>query len=359
MTVQRNGQTEKIDVLLGNQPREGAVTFGAPLILLALVVVPALAAGYVGLQRDRGRAAAAFASPALAASVAPRRPRWRRHVPLVAFLLAVAILIVAAAKPQRTVAVPVEHAQIMLLTDVSGSMLATDVKPNRLVAARRAAKRFIDRVPKQVNVGIEAFNQTPQVLANPTTDRDALALALGRLSSSGGTATGEAIQTATRVLRQAPSLNGKKPPSAIVLLSDGASTKGVDPVAAAQAAAKVKIPVYTVTLGTATGTITVPRSESDPSAGTITKPVPPDEASLQRDRAGLGRQVVHGRVGRRPLGRLRAARLPARHQEGAAPDHRRLRGRGPRAPGPRRGAVAALVRPPHLMTPHPTPQNLF
>jgi len=256
------------------------MTFGAPLILLALIVLPALAAGYVGLQRDRGRAAAAFASPALAASVAPRRPRWRRHVPLVAFLLAVAILIVAAAKPQRTVAVPVEHAQIMLLTDVSGSMLATDVKPNRLVAARRAAKRFIDRVPKQVNVGIEAFNQTPQVLANPTTDRAALELALGRLSSSGGTATGEAIQTATRVLRQAPSLSGKKPPSAIVLLSDGASTKGVDPIAAAQAAAKVKIPVYTVTLGTATGTITVPRSESDPSAGTIVKPVPPDEESL-------------------------------------------------------------------------------
>jgi Ca-activated chloride channel family protein len=257
------------------------VSFGAPLILLALIAVPALAAGYVSLHRDRGRAAAAFASPALAASVAPRRPRWRRHVPLVAFLAAVAILIVAAAKPQRTVAVAVEHAQIMLLTDVSGSMLATDVKPNRLVAARRAAKRFIDRVPKQVNVGVEAFNQTPQVLANPTTDRDALELALGRLSSSGGTATGEAIQTATRVLRQAPSQSGKKPPSAIVLLSDGASTKGVDPVAAAQAAAKVKIPVYTVTLGTASGTITVPRSESDPAAGTVTKPVPPDEASLQ------------------------------------------------------------------------------
>jgi Ca-activated chloride channel family protein len=257
------------------------MTFGAPLFLLALIAVPALAAGYVALQRDRGRAAAAFASPALAASVAPRRPRWRRHVPLLAFLAAVAVLIFAAAKPQRTVAVPVEHAQIMLLTDVSGSMLATDVKPNRLVAARRAAKRFIDRVPKQVNVGVEAFNQTPQVLASPTTDRNALGLALGRLSSSGGTATGEAIQTATRVLRQTPSLNGKKPPSAIVLLSDGASTKGVDPIAAAQAAAKVKIPVYTVTLGTATGTITVPRSESDPSAGTITKPVPPDEASLQ------------------------------------------------------------------------------
>jgi Ca-activated chloride channel family protein len=258
------------------------LSFGAPLVLIALLVVPALAVGYVLLQRDRGRAAAAFSSPALAASVAPRAPRWRRHVPLLAFLLAVAILVVAAAKPQRTVAVPVEHAQIMLLTDVSGSMLAVDVKPNRLVAARRAAKRFIDSVPKQVNVGIEAFNQAPQVLANPTTDRDALELALGRLKSSGGTATGEAIQTATRVLQQAPSQNGKKPPSAIVLLSDGASTKGVDPVAAAQAAAKLKIPVYTVTLGTPGGTITVPRTPSDPAAGTVTKPVPPDEASLRQ-----------------------------------------------------------------------------
>ncbi|HWI70952.1 MAG TPA: VWA domain-containing protein [Baekduia sp.] len=257
------------------------MSFGAPLVLLALVAIPALAAGYVVLQRDRARAAAAFAAPAMTPSVAPRRPRWRRHVPLLAFLLALAILVVAAAKPQRTVAVPVEHAQIMLLTDVSGSMLATDVQPNRLVAARRAAKRFIEKVPKQVNVGIEAFNQTPQVLANPTTDRDALDLALGRLKSSGGTATGEAIQTATRVLQQAPSQNGKKPPSAIVLLSDGASTKGVDPVAAAQAAAKLKIPVYTVTLGTASGTITVPRTPSNPAAGTITKPVPPDETSLR------------------------------------------------------------------------------
>ncbi|HWH95069.1 MAG TPA: VWA domain-containing protein [Baekduia sp.] len=258
------------------------MSFGAPLVLIGLVLVPALLAAYVVLQRDRGRAAAAFASPALAASVAPRRPRWRRHLPLSAFLLAVAILVVAAAKPQRTVAVPVEHAQIMLLTDVSGSMLATDVKPNRLVAARRAAQRFIESVPKQVNVGIEAFNQTPQVLANPTTDRDALAAALGRLKSSGGTATGEAIQTATRVLRQAPPQNGKKPPSAIVLLSDGASTKGVAPLAAAQAAARLKIPVYTVTLGTAGGTITVPRDPDNPAGGTVTKPVPPDVASLRQ-----------------------------------------------------------------------------
>jgi Ca-activated chloride channel family protein len=258
------------------------VTFGQPFFLLALLVVPALAVGYLTLQRDRARAAAAFAAPRMTASVAPRRPRWRRHVPLLAFLLAIVALVVALAQPQKTVAVPVEHAQIMLLTDVSGSMLATDVRPNRLDAARRAAQAFIDEVPKKVNVGIEAFNQIPQVLSSPTTDRDALATALGRLKSSGGTATGEAIVTGTRVLQQAPAQDGRKPPSAIVLLSDGASTKGVDPIAAAQAAAKLKIPVYTVTLGTPSGTITVPRDPRNPNAGDVTKPVPPDTASLER-----------------------------------------------------------------------------
>ncbi|HMJ34711.1 MAG TPA: VWA domain-containing protein [Baekduia sp.] len=255
------------------------MSFGAPLILLALLIVPALAAWYVALQRNRVRAAAAFAAPTMAPSIAPRRPRWRRHVPLLAFVLAIAVLVVAAARPQRTVAVPVEHAQIMLLTDVSGSMLATDVAPSRLVAARRAAQKFVDGVPKQVNVGVMAFNQVPQVLQSPTQDRDDLALALGRLKSSGGTATGEAIQTAVRVLQGAPSVNGRKPPSAIVLLSDGVSTKGVRPEDAAAAAKRLKIPIYTVALGTPGGTITVPRT--DGGTGTITRRVPPDEASLR------------------------------------------------------------------------------
>jgi Ca-activated chloride channel family protein len=256
------------------------MTFAAPLVLIALAIVPLLAVWYTRLQRDRRRAAAAFAAPTFAPSVAPHRPRWRRHAPVLVMAIAVAALVVAAARPQRTVAVPVEQAQIMLATDVSGSMLAKDIAPNRLIAARRAAQKFIDTVPKRVRVGVLAFNQTPSVLQSPTTDRDALAQALGRLRSSGGTATGEAIQAATRSLRMAQSVNGKKPPSAIVLLSDGASTRGVDPVAAAQAAGKLKIPVYTVTLGTANGTITVPRPGN--AGGTITRRVPPDTASLAR-----------------------------------------------------------------------------
>jgi Ca-activated chloride channel family protein len=256
------------------------MSFAAPLVLIALVILPALAVWYLRLQRDRRRAAAAFAAPAFTPSVAPSRPRWRRHAPVLVMALAVAALVVAAARPQRAVSVPVEQAQIMLVTDVSGSMLATDIAPNRLTAARRAAQTFIDSVPKQVRVGVLAFNHAPSVLQSPTTDRAALADALRRLRASGGTATGEAIQAAARSLRTAASVNGRKPPSAIVLLSDGVSTRGIDPVTAAQAAGKLKIPIYTVALGTASGTITVPRPGN--AGGTITKPVPPDDATLQR-----------------------------------------------------------------------------
>jgi Ca-activated chloride channel family protein len=251
------------------------VSFGAPLMLLALVVVPALLAGYLVLQRDRARAAAAFASPALGASVAPQRPRWRRHVPLAAFLLAVAILVVALARPQRTVAVPVEHAQIMLLTDVSGSMLATDVKPNRLIAVKRAARQFVEKVPPRVRVGILAFNHRPRLLQSPTTDRSAVDAAIDGLVPSGGTAVGDAIQASTAAVR-GPG-RGRRTPAAIVLLSDGKSSRGIDAVTAARAARRLRVPVYTVTLGTDAGTITVPT----PAGGTTVKPVPPDPQSLE------------------------------------------------------------------------------
>jgi Ca-activated chloride channel homolog len=267
------------------------VSFAAPLVLLALVAIPVLAALYASHQANRAKAAAAFASPRLGASVAPHRPGWRRHAPMLVFALALAALIVAAAKPQKTVAVPVERASIMLADDISGSMQAKDVAPNRLVAARRAAKQFLAQVPKKVNVGLMAFNQTPRVLLSPTTDRQAANEALDRLAPSGGTATGLAIQTAMNVLKRVPGELGKRPPSAIVLISDGASTSGVDPVQAAQAARKAKIPVYTVALGTARGTIQVKRSGGQ--GGTQTVRVPPDPASLREiARASGGQSYV-------------------------------------------------------------------
>jgi Ca-activated chloride channel homolog len=265
------------------------VTFGAPLVLAALLLVPVAIVLYVRQQGHRRRAAAAFASPALLASVAPRRPGWRRHAPMLVFLLALIVLVVAAAKPQKTVAVPVERAAIMLATDVSGSMEATDVKPSRLVAARRAARNFVDGTPRGVNIGIMAFNGRPRVLQSPTPERADIDAALNRLTPSGGTATGDAISSALRVLRQPVGINKKIPPSAIVLLSDGASTKGKSPIAAAEEAKRAKIPVYTVALGTPAGTITVPRPGGQ--GGSETRRVPPDPDALGRIARASGGQT--------------------------------------------------------------------
>jgi Ca-activated chloride channel family protein len=252
------------------------VSFATPLVLLALLAIPLLVFAYLAHERERRSAAAAFAAPKLQRSLSPRSPGWRRHAPMIAFGLAIAALVIAAAKPQHTVAVPVERASIMLATDISGSMMATDVKPSRLVAAKRAAQRFAETVPARVNVGVMAFNQAPNVLQSPTTDRAAVIDAINRMRSSGATAAGDAIATATRLLSATPSAGVKRPPAAIVLLSDGATTRGQDPVAAAQAAKKAHIPVYTVTLGTPQGTITVRRR----GGGTTTQRVPPDPTSL-------------------------------------------------------------------------------
>jgi Ca-activated chloride channel family protein len=254
------------------------VSFAAPLVLIALVAIPVLIVLYGGVQRDRRRAAAVFAAPALSASVAPRRPGWRRHAPMLAFLVALAVLVLAAARPQTTVAVPVERASIMLVTDVSGSMQATDVQPTRLDAARAAARRFVRQVPSAVNIGVMALSSKPRVLTSPTRDREAIDSALDELTPRGGTGTGEAIQAATRILSRAPGVGGKRAPGAIVLLSDGASTGTIDPVAAAQAARRLHIPVYTVALGTPQGTITVPRPGGH--GATEVRRVPPDPQSL-------------------------------------------------------------------------------
>ena len=141
-------------------------------------------------------------------------------------------------------------------------------------------------------------------------------------------------------------MNGKRPPAAIVLLSDGASTGKVDPVAAAQAARKLRIPIYTVALGTAQGTITVPRPGD--AGGTETRRVPPDPQSLAEVAQGLGRQDLHRRRREQAQRRLQEPRLAPGHQEREAPDHRGLRRRRPRAAPARRRDVAALVRPPDL-----------
>ena len=252
------------------------MTFASPLVLLALLAIPLLLAWYAQQQRVRRGAAAAFAAPRLMPSVAPRRPRWRRHLPMFAFALALALLVLAAARPQRTVAVPVEHAAIMLATDVSGSMLATDVPPSRLIAAKRAARTFLDRVPSRVNVGVLAFNNHATVLQSPTRSRADARAAIDRMAVSGGTATGEAIASAMTALRNVPGEGGRRPPGAIVLISDGTSTYGRDPLETARLAARMHIPIYTVALGTRQGTIRVPGADGQDRV----ERVPPDPQSL-------------------------------------------------------------------------------
>ncbi|HEV2774977.1 MAG TPA: VWA domain-containing protein [Solirubrobacteraceae bacterium] len=248
------------------------MSFGAPLFLLALLVVPLAVVAYVRHEQTRRAAAAAFVMPALQASVAPRTPGWRRHAPLAAYALALTVLIFALAKPQTTVAVPVERASIMLTTDYSGSMQATDVAPSRLRAARAAAESFLGQVPEAVRVGLVAFNQNARLVESPTTDRGVVRAAVRALKPSGGTATGEALALSLGVLAAQKDEAGRRVPSAIILLSDGKSVRGRPPTTIAARAKDLKIPIYTVTLGTEAGTITVTRSDGT----TENRPVPPD-----------------------------------------------------------------------------------
>jgi Ca-activated chloride channel family protein len=253
------------------------MTFLDPLALLALAAIPLLIWWYTGQQRRRAKAASAFVTPRLSASVAPWRPRWRRHVPMLVFALALAVLIVAAARPQRVVAVPVDTASIMLANDTSGSMAATDVAPTRLRAAQQAAKSFLANVPGAVRVGLVEFNSKVTVLQSPTADHSLVRSALAELKVTGGTAIGDAIRTALRTLTSSKPVGGKEPPAAIVMLSDGGSDVGSDPITAAQQAAADHIPIYTVVLGTAHGTVTEKRA-----TGTVTVPVPPDPQELEQ-----------------------------------------------------------------------------
>ena len=262
------------------------MSFLHPAVLVALLAIPLLVAWYVSQQRRRGRAAAAFAAPVLSPSVAPRRPRWRRHVPMLAFALALVVMIVAAARPQRTVAEPVDTASIMLANDTSGSMAATDVKPSRLAAAEKAANQFLKKVPGSVRVGLLEFNTTVALLQSPTTDHSLVTSALAQLRVTGGTAIGDALRKALGTLEKEPREGGKKPPGAILLISDGASDVGSDPITAAQQAEAAHIPIYTVELGTAQGTVTEKRGNK-----TVTVPVPPNPAQL----AEIAR-VSHGQA---------------------------------------------------------------
>jgi Ca-activated chloride channel family protein len=252
------------------------VSFAAPWFLLGLAAVPVLVWAYVARQQQRSRAGAAFVSGPLRASVVQWQPGWRRHLPVLLAAVALSILLLALARPERTVAVPAEQARIVMVTDTSGSMQATDVEPTRLQAVQHAADDFLKQVPRQVRVGAVVFDHRAQLAQTPTLDRAAVRQVVDAMRPHGGTATGDAMHVALESLKGRP--GERRPPGAIVLLSDGKATSGRDPIAVAEEAKRLKIPVYTVALGTPEGTIQVRRRDGT----TVTQNVPPDPATLQR-----------------------------------------------------------------------------
>jgi Ca-activated chloride channel homolog len=237
-----------------------AVSFTSPWLLLALLIVPATLALALWLDRRRARYAVAFTNLELLASVAGTRRSWRRWLPLALFLLALAAAATALARPRATLSVPSNRATVVLLVDVSGSMRAADVKPTRLGAAQNAMAAFADKVPKGVKVGLVSFSTGPNLLVIPTTDRAILHEGIDLLSPEAGTAIGDglalAVQTVKQAVGDAPRGKDGKVPGAIVLLSDGAQTRGeLTPLQGAGRARDAGIRVFTVALGTDHGTL--------------------------------------------------------------------------------------------------------
>jgi Ca-activated chloride channel homolog len=254
------------------------VSFQAPLFLLALALIPVAAAIYVFADRRRKADATRFASPALMPAVAPVRPGPRRHLPLVLYAAALAAVAVALARPEATVAVPEERAAVILATDTSGSMQARDVSPSRMAAVRRAALRLLDDAPDELRVGVVAFNHAVRSIEPPRADREDSRALIEELRPSGGTATGEGLAAALGLVNREGARERKRPPAAVILISDGASTHGRDPVEVAREAGRARVPVYTVALGTDSGTIEVQR----PDGTTATRSVPPDREAMRR-----------------------------------------------------------------------------
>ena len=233
---------------------------------LALLIGPLLLLGaYLVAERVRRRTVVRFTTVDMLASVAPHRPGWQRHVPAAGLLAAVVILVVAFAQPARTWRTPRQRATVMMAMDVSGSMVADDVVPSRLDAAKQAARTFTNSLPGGVQLGLLSFSTTASVRVAPTTDRSTILGALDSLQAGGGTATGDAIDLALNAITaQPPGADGKPAPAAIVLLSDGTPTIGhadqspTAAVAAADAAARAAgVKISTIAFGTDAGMVTI------------------------------------------------------------------------------------------------------
>jgi Ca-activated chloride channel family protein len=260
------------------------MSFETPGLLWGLLLIPLVMAAYLLAQRRRRRYAVRFTNLDLLANVVTASPRWRRHLPPLLTLLALSALVVALARPQAEIKTPRERASVMLTTDVSGSMQATDVEPDRLSAARAAAKTFSEQIPSKFRLGLVSFNQQSRVHVPPTTDRGLVRRALDDLEAGGGTAIGDAIETSLTALseltanapQQRQRRGRRRTPAVVVLLSDGKNTGGPDPLEMAAEARRRGVSINTVALGTASGTVELLDDQGFPR----TIPVPPDPETL-------------------------------------------------------------------------------
>ena len=266
------------------------MSFQWPELLWALAALPLLVGAYLLLQRRRKRLAMRYANLSLVREALERGAGWRRHVPPLLILAAIATMIVATARPETTILLPSKQETIILAIDVSGSMRATDVQPTRIAAAQDAARAFIKDLPSTVRVGIVTFAGTASLVQPPTSSRDDLLGAIDRFQVQRGTAVGSAILVSLKTIvpdvvfdlrsenpRPKPSGSAralgsgdptkplKEPPppvepgshgsAVIVLLTDGQTTTGPDPAESAKMAAERGVRVYTVGVGTPKGEV--------------------------------------------------------------------------------------------------------
>ena len=259
-----------------------AMTFIWPTMLWGLLALPLLVGAYVWLLRRRKKTALRYASLGLVKEALGRHGAWRRHVPPALLLVAIASLLLAVARPAAIVSLPLQEQTIVLAMDVSGSMRAADVQPNRLIAAQEAAKAFVADLPRSVRIAVVSFAGTAAVVQPPTLSRDDVVAAIDRFQLQRGTAIGSGIVLSLATIfpdagidlsqitgqREMPPAPGDKPKqefkpvapasytsAAIILLTDGQRTTGPDPVEAAKMAADRGIRVYTVGVGTKEGEI--------------------------------------------------------------------------------------------------------
>ena len=249
------------------------LSFEAPWRLLLLLVVAAVAVAYVLRQRRRTAYAVRFADADLLASVAPKAPRWRRHLPAGLLVTALAFMVTSFAKPAAAVEVPSEAATIVVALDTSASMQATDVAPSRFEAAQEAAVEFVDGLPDGIDVGLVSFSGSASLEVAPTDDHDSVVSAIDDLQMSSGTAIGEAVAASVAAVGEATLAEGEEPtPTSVVLLSDGSNTQGRSIDEAIEVSTAAGVPVSTIAYGTDDAVVSVQGQQV---------PVPVDTAALE------------------------------------------------------------------------------